>query len=186
LNSLPYDIHYRLVEECKAGKRNAQRELYGLYAKAMYNVCYRMMNDAEEANDMLQEAFTDAFTRLGSFRNESTFGAWLKRIVINKCINAKQRKKIEWISADSIDLDERIDEQDTIDEEELQLSVERVKKAMLQLPEGGRVIFSFYMLEGYDHQEIAQILNITESTSKTQFMRARNRVKELLLAMPRA
>jgi RNA polymerase sigma factor (sigma-70 family) len=174
------------VEECKARKRNAQRELYGLYAKAMFNVCYRMMNDAEDANDMLQEAFTDAFTRLGSFRHESTFGAWLKRIVINKCINAKQRRKIEWISADSIELDERIDEQDTVDEEELELSVERVKKAMQQLPEGGRVIFSLYMLEGYDHQEIAQILNIAESTSKTQFMRARNRVKELLLAMPQA
>jgi RNA polymerase sigma factor (sigma-70 family) len=184
LNSVQLDIHYRLVEECKAGKRNAQRELYGLFAKAMYNICFRIMNDAEEANDMLQEAFIDAFTRIDTFRHESTFGAWLKRIVINKCINAKQRKKIDWISADSIVLDDRIDEQDSLDEEELQLSVERVKLAMLQLPEGGRMIFSLYMLEGYDHTEISQILNITESTSKTQFMRARNRIKELLLQMP--
>jgi RNA polymerase sigma factor (sigma-70 family) len=172
------------VEECKAGKRDAQRELYGMYAKAMYNVCFRMMNDAEDANDMLQEAFVDAFLRIKSFRNESTFGAWLKRIVINKCINAKQRRKIEWISADSVRLENITDEQDTIDEDALRLSVERVKKAMRQLPEGGRMIFSLYMIEGYDHTEIAQILNITESTSKTQFMRARNKVKEILLQMP--
>lgn len=143
-----------------------------------------MMNDAEEANDMLQEAFIDAFTRIDSFRHESTIGAWLKRIVINKCINAKQRRRIEWISADSIVLDDRIDEQDALDEDELRLSVERVRLAMQQLPEGGRMIFSLYMMEGYDHTEISQILNITESTSKTQFIRARNRIKEILLQMP--
>jgi RNA polymerase sigma-70 factor (ECF subfamily) len=175
-----------LLEECRAGKRNAQRELYGLYAKAMYNVCYRMMNDAEEAGDMLQEAFIDAFMRLHTFRNESTFGVWLKKIVINKCINARQRRKIEWISANNIELDDKIDEQDTIDEDELKMSVERVRMAMKQLPDGGRMIFSLYLFEGYDHAEIAQILNITESTSKTQFMRARNKVKEILLAMPNA
>lgn len=173
-----------LVEECKAGNRKAQRELYGMYAKAMYNVCYRMMNDAEEANDMLQEAFIDAFTRMAGFRHESTFGAWLKKIVINKCINAKQRRKIEWVLADASELEANIEEQDQIDEEELKLSVERVKMAMRQLPEGGRMIFSLYLFEGYDHSEIAQILSITESTSKTQFMRARNRVKEILLSMP--
>jgi len=186
VNILPYDIHSRLVEECKAGNRNAQRELYGMYAKAMYNVCYRMMNNADDASDMLQEAFIDAFTRLHTFRNESTFGFWLKKIVINKCINAKQRRKIEWISAENIELDDKADDEDTIDEEELKLNVERVKLAMQMLPEGGRLIFSLYLLEGYDHSEIAQILNITESTSKTQFMRARNRVKEILLMMPLA
>jgi len=143
-----------------------------------------MMNDAEEAGDMLQEAFIDAFMRLHTFRNESTFGVWLKKIVINKCINARQRRKIEWISANNIELDDKIDEQETIDEDELKMSVERVRMAMKQLPDGGRMIFSLYLFEGYDHSEIAQILNITESTSKTQFMRARNKVKEILLAMP--
>jgi len=143
-----------------------------------------MMNDAEEAGDMLQEAFIDAFMRLHTFRNESTFGVWLKKIVINKCINARQRRKIEWISANNIELDDKIDEQETIDEDELKMSVERVRMAMKQLPDGGRMIFSLYLFEGYDHAEIAQILNITESTSKTQFMRARNKVKEILLAMP--
>jgi RNA polymerase sigma factor (sigma-70 family) len=173
-----------LVEECKAGNRNAQRELYVMYAKAMYNVCYRIIRDVDEANDIIQEAFIDAFTRLHTFRFESTFGLWLKRIVINKSINARQRKRIEWISASNADLDKQIDENDTIDEEELKLSVERVRSAMHQLPDGAAMIFSLYLFEGYDHSEIAQILNITESTSKTQFMRARNRVKEILLAMP--
>ena len=175
-----------LVEECKAGNRKAQRDLYEMYAKAMYNVCFRMMNDEEEANDMLQEAFIDAYTRLSTFRHESTFGVWLKQIVINKCINAKQRRKIEWVSADATELDKTIDEQDTIDEGDLKLSVERVKLAMQQLPEGGRIIFSLFMFEGYDHSEISQILSITESTSKTQLMRARNKVKALLLQKPQA
>jgi RNA polymerase sigma-70 factor (ECF subfamily) len=143
-----------------------------------------MMNNAEEAQDMLQESFVDAFRRLESFRFESTFGAWLKKIVINKCINALEKRKISWT-------DEEITEtlitsvaDDAIDEEELHLSVERVKKAMNLLPEGARVIFSLYLLEGYDHTEISEILHISESTSKTQFMRARNMVKDILLSMP--
>jgi RNA polymerase sigma factor (sigma-70 family) len=138
----------------------------------------------EEANDILQDSFIDAFTRLHTFRNESTFGAWLKRIVINKSINARQRRRIEWISVSSIELDKQIDENDSIDEDELKMSVERVKMAMQQLPDGASMIFSLYLFEGYDHSEIAQILNITESTSKTQFMRARNKVKEILMSMP--
>jgi RNA polymerase sigma factor (sigma-70 family) len=175
-----------LVEECKAGNRKAQRDLYGMYSTAMYNVCYRMLNDADEASDMLQEAFIDAFTRLSTFRHESTFGTWLKKIVVNKCINAKQRRKIEWVLAETSALEDPASEQDDLDEEELELSIDRVKIAMQQLPEGGRVVFSLYLFEGYDHAEIAQILNISESTSKTQFMRARNKVKELILQMPKA
>jgi RNA polymerase sigma-70 factor (ECF subfamily) len=143
-----------------------------------------MMNNAEEAKDMLQEGFVDAFRRLESFRFESTFGAWLKKIVINKCINALEKRKVVWID-EEISYDQlSATENESVDEEELQLSVERVKKAMNQLPEGARVIFSLYLLEGYDHTEISEILHISESTSKTQFMRARQMVKELLLKMP--
>ena len=142
-----------------------------------------MMNDAEDARDMLQEGFVDAFRRLESFRFESTFGAWLKKIIINKCINALEKKKITWVDEDLPD-DYPGDDHETINEEELQLSVERVKKAMSLLPEGARVIFSLYLLEGYDHTEISEILHISESTSKTQFLRARQMVKEHMLSMP--
>jgi len=182
LNQENYDIHRQLVEACKAGSRKAYNELYNSYAKAMYNICYRMMNNAEEAQDMLQESFVDAFRRLESFRFESTFGAWLKKIVINKCINALEKRKIIW--ADEEIPDDYAAGNESIDEEELHLSVEKVKKAMNCLPEGARIVFSLYLLEGYDHTEISEILNISESTSKTQFMRARQLVKEIMLTMP--
>jgi RNA polymerase sigma-70 factor (ECF subfamily) len=150
----------------------------------MYNICYRMMNNAEEAHDMLQEGFVDAFHRLDSFRFESTFGAWLKKIVINKCINALEKRKITWVDEEITDDFTSASDDENLNEEELKLSVERVKKAMNLLPEGARVIFSLYLLEGYDHTEISEILHISESTSKTQFMRARQLIKEILLTMP--
>jgi len=143
-----------------------------------------MMNDVEDARDMLQESFVDAFRRLESFRFESTFGAWLKKIVVNKCINALEKRKIIWVNEEITDSHITPNENDGIDEEALKLSVERVKRAMNQLPEGARVIFSLYLIEGYDHTEISEILKISESTSKTQFMRARNMVKEMMLSMP--
>jgi RNA polymerase sigma-70 factor (ECF subfamily) len=150
----------------------------------MYNICYRMMNNAEEAQDMLQEGFVDAFRRLESFRFESTFGAWLKKIMINKCINALGKRKIVWVDEEILEEYASDSDSENINEKELQLSVERVKRAMNRLPEGARVIFSLYLLEGYDHIEISEILHISESTSKTQFMRARHLVKEILLSMP--
>ena len=184
MNQQIYDIHRKLVEDCKAGNRKAYNELYNSYAKTMYNICYRIMNDAEDARDMLQEGFVDAFRRLESFRFESTFGAWLKKIVIHKCLNALEKRRISWAVEEIPDSLADTTESDRIDEEELTLSAERVKQAMNRLPEGARIIFSLYLLEGYDHTEISEILHISESTSKTQFMRARQMVKEMLLAMP--
>lgn len=143
-----------------------------------------MMNNSEEAQDLLQESFLDAFLRMESFRFESTFGAWLKKIVVNKCINALEKRRISWVDLDTPEAYVTTYDNDTIDEEELQLSVDRVKTAMYNLPEGARVIFSLYLIEGYDHAEIAEILNISESTSKTQFMRARRLVKDMLVSMP--
>ncbi|NVO18976.1 MAG: RNA polymerase sigma factor [Bacteroidetes bacterium] len=178
------DIHRKLVEKCQSGDRKAQYELYNAYARAMYNLCFRMLNQAEEASDLLQDSFIDAFTRIHSFRFESTFGAWLKRIVINKCINAIQKRKLELVDREIPETYPDSSNEDGIDEEMLQLSVDRVKKAMMQLPDNARLVFSLYLFEGYDHTEIADILHITESTSKTQFMRAKQRVKEILLAMP--
>lgn len=173
------DIHKTIIEACKNGDERQKYKLYQLYAKAMFNVCYRMMNNREEAEDMLQEAFTQAFMKLDSYRYESGFGAWLKRIVINTCINAKNKRKVELTLMDEM---HRFDQPEDIDnsEEEVQLTVAGITKAMEKLPEGGRIIFSLYLLEGYDHGEISQILNIAESTSKSQFMRAKRRIIEIL------
>ena len=168
-------LNRELVERSKNGSREAQYQLYKLYSRAMFNICLRMMNTREEAEDMLQESFSEAFHRLGSFRHESTFGAWLKRIVINKCINALKLKKakLEFFE-DMAKFGEIADTK----EESSGLSVEKIRNAMEQLPKGSRLIFSLYLLEGYDHQEISQILEISESNSKTQYMRAKQRLKE--------
>ena len=173
------DIHKSIIEACKNGDERQKYKLYQLYAKAMFNVCYRMMNNREEAEDMLQEAFTQAFLKLDSYRFESGFGAWLKRIVINTCINAKNKRKVELTLIDEIHHFDQPEQSDN-SEEEVLLTVAGITKAMDKLPEGGRIIFSLYLLEGYDHGEIAQILSITESTSKSQFMRAKRRIIEIL------
>jgi RNA polymerase sigma-70 factor (ECF subfamily) len=136
-----------------------------------------MMNNREEAEDMLQDAFTQAFTKLDSFRYESSFGAWIKRIVVNTCINAHNKRKVELTYCEEIYHHELPEEND---KNEVQFSVANVTKAMEELPKGGRMVFSLYLLEGYDHKEIAQIMSITESTSKSQFMRAKRRVIEIL------
>lgn len=169
-------IHKSIIEACKKGKNKARYQLYQLYSKAMFNVCYRMMNNREEAEDMLQDAFTQAFIKLDSFRYESTFGAWLKRITVNTCINAINKKKVELTYCEEIYQHDHAEE----DEEEVEYDVKGIMTAMEKLPEGGRMVFSLYLLEGYDHTEIAQILNISESTSKSQFMRAKRRIAEIL------
>lgn len=175
------DIHEELIEQSKINDQVAQYRLYQLYAKAMFNVALRMMRNRETAEDILQEAFTDAFRRLNSFRYESSFGTWLKTIVVNKCLNEIKRKK-----ADLQFLDEMRSFEGTEEQEERYkpwLRVEHVKTAMEKLPDGSRMIFSLYLLEGYDHREIAQILSISESNSKSQYMRARKKVKDILISM---
>lgn len=147
----------------------------------MFNVCYRIMNNREEAEDMLQESFTQAFLKLDTFRYESGFGAWIKRIVINTCLNAINRKKVELTYCENPFQNEIPDEEE---ENNIQYTVAGITKAMKKLPEGSRMIFSLYLFEGYDHGEIAQILKITESTSKSQFMRAKRRVIEILKENP--
>jgi RNA polymerase sigma-70 factor (ECF subfamily) len=173
------EIHRDVIEGCRRGDQRAQYKLYQLYSRAMLNVCYRLMNNWEEAEDLLQDSFTDAFHNLHSFRYESSFGHWLKRIVVNKCINEIKRRK-----ADLSFYDDMAHFEIEGDEKEEAygdgLTIENVKKAMEQLPNGSRVIFSLYLLEGYDHVEISQILNISESNSKSQYMRARRKIKEIL------
>jgi RNA polymerase sigma factor (sigma-70 family) len=169
------DIHKKLAERCIRGDRKAQFELYKQYSKAMFNICCRMLNNRVDAEDLLQEIFSDVFTRLHGFRFDSTIGAWIKRITINKCINEINRRKAK------LEYVEEVPELITHEEEEkVELSVEKIKSAMEQLPNGSRIVFSLYLLEGYDHEEIGQILNISESTSKTQYMRAKQKVREIL------
>jgi RNA polymerase sigma factor (sigma-70 family) len=172
------DIHREIIELSKAGNQKAQFQLYKLYSKAMFNICYRMMNNQAEAEDLLQESFAEAFLKLDSFRYESAFGAWLKRIVVNKCINHIKKRKAQLFYTDTIP---EISHEEEVDVSSIQLEVKRVHNAMEKLPDGYRVIFSLYLLEGYDHCEIAEIMGISESTSKSQFSRAKQKIKEILM-----
>jgi len=171
-----YEIHRDIIEKSVAGNGKAQHQLYNLYARAMYNLCYRMMNNREEAEDQLQEAFLEAFSQLHKFRFESAFGAWLKRITVNKCINALRKRKADLVPSGV--LPEFAPEETEIDSPGI--SVEEVRRSLEKLPEGYRVIFSLYLLEGYDHVEISQIMGISEETSKSQYSRARQRIKEII------
>ena len=175
--SLNSDFERQLVEACRRGDRSAQHKLYNRYAKAMYNTCLRMVRVQADAEDVLQNAFVDVFLKLDSYRFESTIGAWIKRIVINACLNhLKKRRMI------ITDWDERVpaivESQEERGDQEYQLH--RVRRAIEDLPDGYRTVLSLYLLEGYDHAEISEILEISEATSKSQYSRAKQRVRDML------
>ncbi len=175
------DIHKDYIERSKKGDIKAQFKLYSLYSKAMYNIALRMLNDMMEAEDLLQEAFSEAFDKLHYFRYESSFGAWLKRIVINRSINHLKKKRVELILSEEILKYERIEDDNNKEEPEYDMNT--ILKAISMLSDGYRVVFSLYMLEGYDHQEISEILGITESTSKSQYLRAKRKLQDILINM---
>jgi len=179
LEAVYIDKHYQLVAECKQGSKKACFELYRLYAKAMLNIAFRIVGNVDEAEDVLQEAFLDAFNRIKDFRQETTFGLWLKQIVVHRSISLLRKRKLDWVNMEDGDL-ENIADEEPDDLDETLYKVEKVKAAMKELPEGYRVVISLYLLEGYDHEEIGQLLNITENTSRTQFLRAKRKLSEIL------
>jgi RNA polymerase sigma factor (sigma-70 family) len=168
-------IHAPIIEECRKGNSKAQFMLYNLYSKAMFNLAYRITNNREDAEDILQDTFTDCFRNIGSFRFESTFGAWLKSILINRSINHLRKRKI------SLVFPENLPEHEEPENTEIEYNTDKIFKAIESLPDGYRIILTLYLLEGYDHTEISQILGITESTSKSQYSRAKVKLRNLLL-----
>ena len=152
----------------------AQKKLYEDYCDAMYNVRMRMINDTDDAADALQNAFIKVFKNIGKFQYQSTPGAWIKRIVVNECIDHHRAKKVQF---------EEIKDHDAAEEVEIEeslISVPAIKAAMDKLSDGYRAVVSLYLFEGYDHTEIAEILGITVTTSKTQYHRAKKKLRELL------
>jgi RNA polymerase sigma-70 factor (ECF subfamily) len=160
------------------GDRQAQYELYQLYAKAMFNTCLRIVNNDMEAEDVLQESFVSAFKNLKSYKGTASFGSWLKRIVVNNAINLVKKRKLDIRSMDEAgEFEEPVEE---VFEPGFTYEVTQVKDCINLLPEGYRMVLSLYLLEGYDHKEIAGILGITESTSKSQFNRSKKKLREIL------
>ncbi len=176
------NIHLDIVNQCKAGNTTAYKRLYDLYSKAMFNVCLRITNDHEEAEDVLQEAFINAFKNIHSYRGDSTFGTWLKRIVVNKALNHLKKKKLDFQPlADFHDHSEDNDASNYAASQSIEnIKIASVKNALKKLPDGYRTVLSLYLIEGYDHGEIAQIMNISESTSKSQYNRAKKKLRELI------
>jgi len=145
----------------------------------MYNTSLRIVNHTGDAEDVLQEAFTDAFRSLEDFHYKSTFGAWLKRIVINKSINLLRKRKMDLIDIEKTNIG-HLPEEDGTDEQEIRLKVEEIKRTVALLPNGYRTVLTLYLFEGYDQEEIAEILQVTHATVRTQYMRAKQKLLQLI------
>ncbi|MBT8245963.1 MAG: RNA polymerase sigma factor [Winogradskyella sp.] len=167
-----------IVEKCKQNDRKAQLKLYKQYCDGMLIVAKRFVKDSMEAEDVVQESFIKAFTKLEQYKAEVTFGAWLKRIVINKSIDLLKSKKQRLVDLDNVQLKVVDDNDDwSVD---VSLSIDDVKLAIEQLQEKYKYVVMLYLIEGYDHQEIADILNISEVASRTQLSRGKTKLRALL------
>ncbi len=172
-----YDINNSLIKKLQRGDMSAAKVLYDNYSKAMYNTLVRLTGNSEEAKDLLQDAFIKAFNNIDSFRGESTFGAWLKRIVINTGLMYLRSKKMEFQEINEA----LIEQANERDEDTVQIDPAIIHEEIKQLPSGSRAVLSLYLLEGFTHKEIAEELGITESTSKTQYMRGKKLLREHLI-----
>lgn len=176
-------IHDQLVKKASKGERKAQTQLYELYSKAMFKVAYRLVNGVEEAEDLMHEAFIDAFEKLDQFNFESTFGHWLKRIVINKSLNHLRREKM--ILEKEEELRKEHSTHEYFEEEGEHWSdafqLKDIVDATKKLARKHALVFNLYMVEGYDHEEIGEIMGISTSTSRSQLSRAKQNLKEILM-----
>jgi RNA polymerase sigma-70 factor (ECF subfamily) len=169
-----------IIEKCKQGNRQAQTELYRRYYKGMYSVSLRILNNTAEAEDAMQEAFIAAFGQLNTFRGEVSFGSWLKRIVVNRSIDQLRKRKIKYDDLSKLANSQPNDEETNNYET---LKPEMVKKAIANLKDNYRVILTLFLIEGYDHDEIAQILKISNGSSRIIYHRAKEQLKNELIVI---
>lgn len=167
-----------LVEQCKQNNRKAQMALYNQYCEGMFVVAQRYLRNTAEAEDAMQEAFIKAFQRLYQFKGDVTFGSWLKRIVINTCLDAIKARKMELYAINEEVLSIADDEDNwSVDQD---TTFEKVQGAIDELSTNYKTIVKLYLLEGYDHQEISEILNISETASRTNLHRGKLQLKKNL------
>jgi len=167
-----------LVEQCKNNDRKAQMALYKQYCEGMHIVAQRYLKDMHEAEDAMQEAFIKAFQKINQFKGDVTFGAWLKRIVINTCLDSIKAKKIEIDPLDESVLEVVDDDNDWNVSDET--TVAEIKSAIDELPDNYKHVVQLFLLEGYDHQEIASVLSISENASRTNLHRGKSLLKKTL------
>ncbi|MFT7901088.1 RNA polymerase sigma factor [Tenacibaculum ascidiaceicola] len=173
-------LHQSVIDACKNNDAKAQMQLYDLYCDAMYTVALRYVKDSFTAEDVMQEAFIKAFKNIDSYKEGVAFGAWLKRIVINQSIDYLKKRKLELVS---------INEEITtvVDDDNWNvastISYQDIVNCIQQLKEKYRVVLTLFLLEGYDHGEISQILGISEVSSRTHLLRGKRQVQEQLKAV---
>jgi RNA polymerase sigma factor (sigma-70 family) len=163
---------------CLKNDPTAQRELYNRYSPKMLSVCYRFSNSREDAEDMLQEGFIKIFTQINSFQNKGAFEGWVRKIIVHTCINfLKKNKKFK----ESIDLDQATYLE--VKEETMPsiMQARQVVECIRLLPLGYKTVLNLYALEGYSHKEIGTMLDIEESTSRSQYTRAKVMLESILL-----
>lgn len=171
MNNLHTLEEQELVRRSLSGDSRAQMRLYRKYVQAMFNTVVRMVPNRMDAEDIIQEVFVKVFQKLKEFRGDSTLGAWIKRITINTALNfIRARKEMYFMQEEEWERSKLLQEEE---KSEPEFSMEQVHHAIKNLPDGCRVILNLYLLEGYQHKEIATILKITESTSKTQYRRGK-------------
>ncbi|MBZ9630731.1 RNA polymerase sigma factor [Salegentibacter sp. LM13S] len=171
-------IQHQLIEACKNQDRRAQLKLYNQYCQGMHYVALRFLKDPYEAEDAMQEAFIKAFAKLQQFTGEVTFGAWLKRIVINKCIDKLKAKKLELVAINEQVLSTA--EEDDNWQVDDGIGMEEIKQSMEKLPEKYKYPLMLFLMEGYDHEEISEILNISPVASRTLVHRGKKKLQEEL------
>lgn len=164
-----------LVKECVIGNPRAQRALFDRFASKMLGVCIRYAKDTEQAEDILQDGFVKVFSKLKDFKSEGSLEGWVRRVMVNTALDQirKNGKMLGDISTD--DVAYKLEDNDPIIETLMAQDLMKMIKAM---PEGYKVVFNMFAIEGYSHAEIAETLGITESTSKSQYSRARAYLRE--------
>ena len=171
-----FQVH--LIEKCKNNDSRAQMQLYDQYCKAMFNTAYNFVKEDDTAQDVMQEAFVKAFKKIHSYTGEATFGAWLKRIVINQSLDWLKKQKIQ-----TVELNEDVvyKDDDSSWEIDNEIKISAIYECIETLPQKCKNVVKLYLLEGYDHQEVAQILEISEVASRSQLSRGKSKLKELLI-----
>jgi RNA polymerase sigma-70 factor (ECF subfamily) len=171
-----------ITKQCIKGDRKAQMQLYKTFYKKMYNSCFRILRDKYEAEDAMQESFIKAFTNLDKYDSQISLEAWILRIAINTAIDKLRKMKLDFITLNEIVLSNTIDNHNE-DEDERELiaeKAEQIKAAIEQLPNMARLVVTLYLIEGYDHEEIAEILKIQPGNVRIQYMRAKQKVVEII------
>ncbi|GLB50060.1 RNA polymerase sigma factor [Neptunitalea lumnitzerae] len=171
-----------LIALCKKGNQSAQLEIYNLYFKAMYNTALRIVKDSFEAEDIMQESFLSAFTKLDSYKGEVTFGAWLKRIVINNSIQQyRKNEKTQSVAIDNVLY--KVEDNDGIeaDYEFTNVKAQKVLEIMKTLKDNYRIALTLFLIEGFDYDEICEIMQITPANCRTTISRAKESLRKKLV-----